>query len=169
MNTPANELKSSGNAFVKLFTRLVGAFHYLPPSLSLLVLRIAVAVPFWRSGVNKWDGFLDLSPGTRWLFENEFQLHLFNNTYPMPLPVMSAYLAGMGEIILPILLVLGLGTRFTALGLLIMTGVIQLVVPDAWSTHHLPWAAMLLAIMTWGPGRIALDHAVARWYGMTRH
>ena len=84
----------------------------------------------------------------------------------MPLPVLSAYLAGLAEILLPILLVLGLGTRFAALGLLIMTGMIRLTEPDAWPTHHLPWAAMLLALMTRGPGKIALDHAVARWYGM---
>ncbi|ANB03673.1 hypothetical protein ECTOBSL9_0975 [Ectothiorhodospira sp. BSL-9] len=148
---------------VRLVDATARGFGYLPASLSALLLRIAVAIPFWRSGLTKWDG-LQLSPGARWLFEHEFQLHLFGETYTMPLPVLSAYLAAIGEILLPILLILGLGTRFAALGLLLMTLVIQLTIPDAWATHHLPWAAMLLAIMTWGPGRASLDHALARWY-----
>jgi putative oxidoreductase len=166
MNIAAHESTAASPRFLHAIQRAVGLFEFLPASLALLVLRFAGAIPFWRSGVNKWDGFLELSPGTRWLFENQFQLHIFGETYPMPMPVLSAYLAGIGEIVLPILLVLGLGTRFAAFGLLIMTGVIQLSVPDAWPTHHLPWAAMLLALMTWGPGKIAIDHALARWYGM---
>jgi putative oxidoreductase len=166
MNIAAHESTVGAPQFLQLIQRAAGLFGFLPASLTLLVLRFAAAIPFWRSGVNKWDGFLELSPGTRWLFENQFQLHIFGETYPMPMPVLNAYLAGIGEIVLPILLVLGLGTRFAAFGLLIMTGVIQLTVPDAWPTHHLPWAAMLLALMTWGPGKIAIDHALARWYGM---
>jgi putative oxidoreductase len=166
MNIAAHESTAGAPRFLQLIQRAVGLFGFLPASLTLLLLRFAAAIPFWRSGVNKWDGFLELSPGTRWLFENQFQLHIFGETYPMPMPVWNAYLAGIGEIVLPILLVLGLGTRFAAFGLLIMTGVIQLTVPDAWPTHHLPWAAMLLALMTWGPGKIAIDHALARWYGM---
>lgn len=145
---------------------LIGRLHHglglLPPALVLLVLRITVAIPFWRSGVNKWDGW-SITPGTQWLFEHEFKLHILGDTYPMPFPQLSAFLAGAGEILLPILLVLGLGTRFAAFGLLLMTAVIQLTIPDAWPTHHLPWAAMLLAIMTWGPGRLALDQAIWRW------
>lgn len=166
MNIAAHESTAGSPRFLQLIQRAVGLFQLLPASLTLLVLRFAAAIPFWRSGVNKWDGFLELSPGTRWLFENQFQLHIFGETYPMPMPVLNAYLAGIGEIVLPILLVLGLGTRFAAFGLLIMTGVIQLTVPDAWPTHHLPWAAMLLALMNWGPGKIAIDHALARWYGI---
>ena len=61
-------------------------------------------------------------------------------------------LSALGETVLPILLVLGLGTRYAALGLLFMTGIIQLTVPDGWQTYHLPWAAMALAILTFGPG-----------------
>ena len=166
MNTAADEAPRSPGRLVKGIQGLIGLFQFLPASLTLLVLRFAAAIPFWRSGVQKWDGFLELSPGSRWLFENDFQLHILGETYPMPMPVLSAHLAAIGEIVLPILLIIGLGTRFAALGLLVMTGIIQLTVPDAWPTHHLPWAAMLLALMTWGPGKASLDHAVARWYGM---
>jgi putative oxidoreductase len=56
-----------------------------------------------------------------------------------------------------VLLVFGLATRYAALGLLAMTAIIQLTVPDGWANFHLPWAAMALAIMTFGPGKIALD------------
>ena len=65
-----------------------------------------------------------------------------------------AHLVGVAEITLPILLVLGLGTRFVALGLLIMTGVIQLVAPETAirSNFHLPWAGLALGIIALGPG-----------------
>lgn len=140
--------------------------RYLP-SLTQFVLRLTVALPFWKSGLTKWDGFFELSAGARWLFQNEFKLHILGSQYPMPLPLVSAYASSIAEILLPIMLVLGLGTRFAALGLLVMTGVIQLTIPDAWQTHHLPWAAMLLAVLCWGPGRLALDHWVASRFRMT--
>ena len=57
----------------------------------------------------------------------------------------------------PILLAFGLLTRYAALGLLAMTAVIQLTYPDGWQNFHLPWAAMALAIMAFGPGAISLD------------
>jgi putative oxidoreductase len=72
-----------------------------------------------------------------------------------------AFAAGSAEILLPILLVLGLATRLAALGLLLMTLIVQLTVPDGWPIH-LTWAAMALGIMAWGPGRISLDHLIER-------
>lgn len=141
---------------------VVQAFARIPASLPQLLLRITVALPFWQSGLTKWDGFLQLSPGAIWLFENEFRLHLFGSQYAYPWPNITAFMAGTAEIVLPLLLVFGFGTRFAALGLLAMTGIIQLTVPDGWLTYHLPWAAMLLATLVWGPGRISLDAAVAQ-------
>lgn len=131
------------------------------PSLTQLGLRFALAVPFWRSGVNKWDGFGQLNEIAVLLFTEEFKLHILGGIYDFPAPAVSAFLAGTGEIILPILLVLGLGTRFAAFALLVMTAIVQLTVPTGWPLH-LTWAAMALAIMAWGPGRIALDHLIAR-------
>ena len=133
---------------------LLGA---ISPSIPLLVLRIALAIPFYRSGLTKWDGFFQLSGGARYLFTSEFQLHLLGATYPYPAPILAAHLAGIAEIVLPVLLVLGLCTRFAALGLLAMTAVIQVTIPDGWANFHLPWAAMALALVTFGGGRIALD------------
>jgi putative oxidoreductase len=131
------------------------------PSLTQLVLRFALAVPFWRSGVNKWDGFLQLNEVAVLLFSSEFQLHLPGGPYPFPAPAVVAFAAGSAEILLPILLVLGLGTGLAALGLLVMTLVVQLTVPDGWPLH-VTWAAMALAIMAWGPGRVSLDHLIAQ-------
>ena len=68
-----------------------------------------------------------------------------------------AFLSGCGEITFPVLLVLGLATRFAALGLLFMTIIVELTVPDGWPVH-LTWAAMALGIMAWGPGRVSSDH-----------
>jgi putative oxidoreductase len=133
------------------------------PSLTQLVLRFALAVPFWRSGVNKWDGFLQLNDTAVLLFSSEFQLHLPGGPYAFPAPTVMAFAAGSTEILLPILLVLGLATRFAALGLLAMTIVVQLTVPGGWPLH-LTWAAMALGIMAWGPGRLSLDHLIKeRW------
>lgn len=129
----------------------------IPPSLPLLALRVALAVPFYRSGMTKWDGFLQLSGGAEFLFTSEFRLHLFGQQYPYPFPYLAAHGAGVAEIVLPILLVLGLFTRFAALGLLAMTAAIQITVPEGWANFHLPWAAMALALVVFGAGRIGLD------------
>lgn len=131
------------------------------------VLRIALAVPFFRSGLTKWDGFLSLSPAAAYLFEEEFKLHILGGTYGFPMPLVVAHLTGIAEIVLSVLLVLGLGTRFAALGLLIMTGVIQLVVPDGWANFHLPWAAMALAIIALGPGALSLDRGLDKLCRLT--
>ena len=137
--------------------RVEGVLAAIPVSLPLLALRFAIAVPFFKSGLTKWDGFLTLSNGARYLFTQEFSLHILGNQYPYPEPILMATLAGIGEIVLPILLVLGLGTRFAALGILAMTAVIQLTVPEGWANFHLPWAAMALTLVVYGGGSIALD------------
>lgn len=147
----------NGHGLPALIERANALLASIPPSLPLLVLRFALAVPFFQSGLTKWDGFLTLSAGAHFLFEEEFRLHIFGSEIAYPFPTLMATAAGIGEIVLPILLVLGLGTRFAALGLLAMTAVIQLTVPDGWANFHLPWAAMALALMAFGGGRIGLD------------
>jgi putative oxidoreductase len=132
-----------------------------PASLAQLALRLALAVPFWRSGINKWDGFLQLNEVAVLLFSSEFKLHLPGGPYPFPAPGLMAFAAGSAEILLPVLLVLGLFTRLAALGLLAMTLVVQLTVPDGWPVH-VTWAAMALAIMAWGAGRLSLDAWIER-------
>ena len=144
-----------GNAVVRAIAQ---------PSPTQLVLRCGLAVPFWRSGVNKWDGFLQLNDVAILLFSSEFQLHLPGGPYPYPAPTVMAFATGSAEILLPILLVFGLATRFAAAGLLVMTLVVQLTVPDGWPLH-VTWAAMALGIMAWGPARISLDHLIKERMG----
>lgn len=133
-----------------------------PPSLTQLVLRLALAVPFWRSGVNKWDGFLQLNEVAIFLFSSEFKLHLPGGPYSFPAPEMVAFAAASAEIVLPILLVFGLASRLAGLGLLVMTLVVQLTVPDGWPIH-ITWTAMALGVMAWGPGRLSLDHLIGKF------
>jgi putative oxidoreductase len=135
------------------------------PSVVQLVMRVALAVPFWRSGILKWNGFGRLSDTAVTLFTDEFMLHLPGGPYHFPAPTLMAFLSGCGEITFPVLLVLGLGTRFAALGLLFMTLIVELTVPDGWPIH-LTWAAMALGIMAWGPGRISTDHLVRGRLGL---
>lgn len=132
------------------------------------VLRIALALPFLRSGLTRWDGFLSLSPGTLYLFEEQFKLHLFGQAYGFPMPNKVALLVAIAEIVLPVLLLAGLATRLAALCLLVMTAVIQLVFPDGWANFHLYWAALALAVMALGPGPISLDRAIAAGRALRR-
>jgi putative oxidoreductase len=130
--------------------------------LAQTALRFALAVPFFKSGLTKWDGFLQLSDGADSLFSDEFRLHLFGAEIPYPFPHQMAFASGCMEILLPILLVLGLGTRLAALGLLGMTAIIQLTVPDGWANFHLIWAASALALLAYGAGPISLDAMIGR-------
>ena len=133
----------------------------LPHSLASAALRIALAVPFFRSGLLKWDGFGQISESAVLLFTEEFKLHVFGNVIDYPMPALVAHGAGIAEVCLPILLVLGIGTRFAAFGLLMMTAIIQITVPDGWPIH-LTWAAMALAIIALGAGKFSLDHLLSR-------
>lgn len=135
------------------------------PALVQAVMRVALAVPFWKSGILKWDGFLQLNDTAVTLFTDEFMLHLPGGPYPYPAPVTMAFLSGSAEITFPILLVLGLATRFAATGLLFMTLIVELTVPDGWPIH-ITWAAMALSLMAWGPGKFSIDRVLA---GLVKH
>jgi putative oxidoreductase len=153
------------SAFAKIVTLVKGADQVVRmlamPSIVQLVGRVALAVPFWRSGILKWDGFLQLNDTAVTLFSDEFKLHLPGGPYSYPAPEVIAFLSGAAEVCLPVLLVLGVGTRFAAIGLLLMTLIVELTVPDGWPIH-ITWAAMCLWLMGWGPGKISLDFAVSR-------
>jgi putative oxidoreductase len=144
-----------------LADRLSGIVRLIArPSLVQLMLRFGLAVPFWRSGILKWDGF-QLKDTAVDLFTSEFMLHLPGGPYPYPAPATMAFLSGCAEIVLPVLLVFGFATRFAAMGLLFMTCIVELTVPEGWPIH-ITWAAMALGIMAWGPGRLSLDYRIRR-------
>ena len=161
--TTTNRYRAANGAALQigmLADRLSGMVRLVAqPSVVQLVLRLALAVPFWRSGILKWDGFLQLNDTAVELFTSEFMIHLPGGPYPYPAPAIVAFLSGCAEIGLPILLVLGFATRFAATGLLFMTCIVELTVPDGWPIH-ITWAAMALGIMAWGPGRLSLDQSV---------
>jgi putative oxidoreductase len=115
-----------------------------------LVNRVAIAAIFWLSGRTKVDGLFTVNQSAYALFRDEYRV-------PVLPPELAAQLAATAEHLFPILLVLGLATRLSALALLGMTLVIQcFVYPDAWPTH-LSWAGLLLYLAGRGGGRVALD------------
>lgn len=122
----------------------------IPEDLVALMLRVFPALVFWQSGQTKVDG-LRIKESTWFLFEQEYALPLIPSD-------VALVMATVAEHLLPVLMILGLLTRLSALGLLAMTAVIQLFVyPDAWVTHGL-WMAALLAVVAQGPGRWSADH-----------
>jgi len=144
--------------------RAIGVMSRIPHSAIALLARFAIAAVFWKSGQTKIEGLaIDLVGGEfqfGWPHLADSAVALFRDEYKLPLlsPELAALLAAIGEHLLPIFVLLGLGTRFAAFGLLGMTAVIQLLVyPGAWPTHGV-WAAVLLWLMALGPGRISIDH-----------
>ena len=117
----------------------------------LLVLQIDLA-----------GGRFDLG----WPRLSDSAVELFRSDYRLPFiaPEPAALLAATAEHVLPVLLLLGLGTRLAALGLLAMTAVIQFFVyPGAYPTHG-TWAAALLWLVARGPGVVSIDHGLARCF-----
>src|SRR5215813_969011 len=91
----------------KIIDQAVGIIRWIAqPSLAQLMLRLALAVPFWKSGILKWNGFLQLNDTAIYLFTDEFKLHLPGGPYDFPAPAVMTFLSGGGEIIFPVLLVL---------------------------------------------------------------
>jgi putative oxidoreductase len=140
-------LRARWNALAATLDRLVA--H----DLLAIGARLAVAAIFFYSGRTKVDGWLTLNGNAVELFKSEYNL-------PWIDAELAAHLAAYSEHLFPLLLVLGLATRLSALALLGMTAVIQLFVyPDAWPTH-LSWAVLMLYLVGRGAGRWSMDRAI---------
>lgn len=155
-------------AATRLIARATQTFGNIPYGLIALIARFSMAAVFWKSGQTKVQGFaVDLVDGTFELGVPQLAnstVPLFKSEYHVPfVPAeVAAYLATFAEHFFPVLILLGLATRFSALALLGMTLVIQLFVyPDAYPTHG-TWIALLLLLMAKGPGRVSMDHWIAR-------
>lgn len=124
---------------------------------ALLLLRIALAGVFWRSGQTKViEGSFRIDPAQYDLFRSEFSGLPLDPAIAVPLTVFS-------EHFFPVLLLFGLATRFSAGALLVMTLVIQIFVfPDAWWPVHSLWAAMAGMLIVRGGGLFSLDALIAR-------
>ena len=146
------------NRLVALYDRGVEiAASRIPESAALFLLRLALAGVFWRSGQTKVveGSFLSIDPSQYDLFASEFS--------GLPLdPVFAVPLTTYAEHFFPILLLLGLATRFSAGALLVMTLVIQIFVfPDAWWRVHSLWVAMAAILIVRGGGLFSLDALLA--------
>jgi putative oxidoreductase len=143
-DAPADGLRGYWNRIADHLDQLLG--H----TLLALTARLGIASIFLLSGRTKVDGLLTITDSTYYLFAEEYKV-------PLVPPEFAAHMATYSEHLFPILLVLGLCTRLSALALLGMTAVIQIFVyPDAWPTH-LIWAAPLFYLIGRGGGSLALD------------
>ena len=144
------------NTIMSILNRIFDSIAGLTPDwLISLFARGAIAYTFWTSGRSKVTGIFDISQTTYLLFKHEYAL-------PLIPPNMAALLATSAEHLFPVLLILGLFTRFAALSLLLMTAVIQIFVyPDAWNVH-MWWGIALLFLIRHGAGKLALDNTLWR-------
>lgn len=154
MNTAISTAQPVTSGVMGFVARIIRRLDAVPYSLLAILPRLAVAQVFWSSGQTKladWGATLQL-------FEEEYKV-------PLLPPDIAAHLAASIELSMPVLLVLGLFTRFAALILLGMTTFIEVFVyPQAWPTH-IQWAAMLVFLLFRGPGKLSLDELIARWAG----
>jgi putative oxidoreductase len=119
-----------------------------------LIIRVGIADVFWRSGQTKVSGW-HVTQTTVQLFRDEYKV-------PFLPPEIAANLASIQEHLFSVLLVIGLASRLSALGLLGMTAVIEIFVyPENWPDHLL-WAGALLYVLTRGPGALSVDALISR-------
>lgn len=151
-----------------LVGRANAVFSRIPDSLIALIGRFSVAAIFWKSGQTKVQDFaIDIVAGEftiGWPRLSDSVVDLFRDEYRLPLipPEWAAVMAAFAEHVFPVLLLIGLATRFSALALFFMTLVIQVFVyPDAYPTHGV-WMTVLLLLVARGGGAVSLDHWLGR-------
>jgi putative oxidoreductase len=129
---------------------LIAVLERSPLALFQLLFRVCIGAVYWNAGLTKiasWQTTLTL-------FRDEYQV-------PVLPPELAAYMATTIELTCPVLLFLGLATRLATLPMLGQALIIQVFVyPESW-IEHLTWAALLLFILTRGPGPISLDRFLA--------
>lgn len=149
---PSSPMPANANAFRRGCNGIAAVLaRAIPHDALALASRLAIAaIFFFQSGRTKVEGWLTVTPGAQELFRSEYKL-------PWIPPEIAAQLAAYAEHLFPLLLVLGLFTRLSALALLGMTLTIQVFVyPDAWPTH-LSWAALLAYLAGRGGGALSVD------------
>ena len=145
------------NYAAEFYARTSTMLNILQPP-TLLGARIYVAWIFFTAGLTKikdWDT-------TLWLFEEEYSVPLI----PFEL---AAFLGTTAELIFPILLILGLCTRISALGLTVVNivAVISLteIAPAAYILHVL-WALLLILPMVFGAGKLSTDYLLKKKFNL---
>ena len=142
---------------IKLYQQGSGLLDHLQPAAALLA-RLYLAQVFFLSGLTKlrdWDT-------TLLLFSEEYQVPLLS-------PAVAALMGTAGELLLPVLLVLGLGGRFAALGLFVVNAVAVLSLPEiapAALQQHILWGTLAAALAIFGPRCWSVDAWLEkRWSG----
>jgi putative oxidoreductase len=169
--TPTRE-PDERSTVARVIDRFVAVCSFIPYAVVALVLRFVMARVFFLDGQTRVDGphlsysfhGFDISVVLPVQVKAETLFTFLTQYAALPLPgETAAYLVGYAEFLLPLMLMLGFGTRIAALGLLIMTAMIQIfVLPEAlWSTQ-IYWASLLLVLLSLGPGPISLDHVIRR-------
>lgn len=151
MNTLPTPHPSTG--LLAWHRRIVALLEPVQPAAQLLA-RLYIAKVFFLSGLTKlrdWD----------------ITVALFSDEYHVPLlpPEVAAVMGTTGELLLPVLLVLGLGGRFAAAGLFVVNAVAAISLPDigeAALQQHIFWGSLLVALVLWGPGRWSVDEWLLR-------
>ena len=136
--------------------RAIDLLSMIPSWFVGLVIRAGIADVFWRSGQTKVSGW-HVTDSTIQLFRDEYKV-------PLLPPEIAANLAALQEHLLSVLLIVGLASRLSALGLFAMTAVIQVFVyPENWPDHLL-WSGSLLYLLARGPGELSLDALIRRQF-----
>jgi putative oxidoreductase len=148
---------NNSNSFLlsanQVYRRIADKVSTLAP-VTLLAARFYVGWAFFSSGLtklNNWDS-------TLFLFEEEYSVPLL----PYEL---AAYLGTAAEIVLPLLLMAGLASRFSAFGLFLVNIVAVISLEDiaaAAYAQHVLWGVLLLQVVIFSGGRFAVDHLVKR-------
>jgi putative oxidoreductase len=153
MQTESVSLFGRAAGLVKVLYR---GLDFLSPAADL-ALRLWVANAFFKSGLTKiqsWDT-------TLLLFQEEYRVPLLS-------PEAAAYMGAFTELFFPVLLVLGLAGRFSALVLFVFNIIAVVSYPGlnaAGLEQHQIWGLMLLVLLTHGPGKLSLDHWLAKKFG----
>lgn len=135
----------------QIYITLASKVSLLEP-LTLFAARFYVGWAFFSLGLTKlrdWDS-------TLMLFEYEYQVPVL----PFEL---AAYLATAAEIVLPVLLIAGLASRFSALGLFFVNIVAVISLEDIAASayaEHVLWGTLLAQIVIFSGGRLALDRLI---------
>ena len=135
---------------MKLIASTIDLLERVPIALPALVLRFGVALVFWRSGLTKLPLGSDM---TILLFEEEYRVPILPAAF-------AAYLTTLIELVVPWMLIAGIGTRIGAVVLLVETLVIQIFVYPMNYPDHLLWVGPLLYLLLRGPGKWSVDALV---------
>ncbi|MBB1486087.1 DoxX family protein [Oceanospirillum sediminis] len=123
-------------------------------SLTAVITRLYIGQVFFMAGLTKigdWDT-------TLFLFEEEYNVPFLNYE-------LAAWLGTTGELILPVLLIAGLVTRFTAIGLFVvnLVAVISLTeIAPAALYLHIIWGILLTQLIIYGEGKLTIDRLIAK-------